>query len=185
MSFRSGGMDRPRGGGGGDFGAREPPDISHLFSLMVFNISYQTRKEELSRTFDRFGEIADVFIPRDRQGEPRGFAFVRFYNKRDAEDAKSLDGRMVDGRRIGVQTAKYGRRSERGGGGGGFDRGGGGRMAERDRDYDRRGGGGYGGARGGGGGYGGGYRDRDRDRDRRGDRRCVECVANWRRWSTD
>merc|ERR1719204_1305128 len=100
----------PRFGGGG---GRAPPDISHLSSLMVFNISYRTRKEELSRVFDRFGEVADVYIPSDRNGEPRGFAFVRFYKQRDAEDAKSMDGRMVDGRRIGVQTAKSGKGKKR------------------------------------------------------------------------
>ena len=114
---------------GGDRG-RTPPDISHLHSIMVFNISYRTRKEELYRTFDRFGDIADVYIPRDRHGESRGFGFVRFYEKRDADDAKSMDGRMVDGRRIGVQMAKYGRRHE-------SKRGG----------YGGRGGGGYGGGR--------------------------------------
>ena len=101
---------------------RTPPDISHLHSIMVFNISYRTRKEELYRTFDRFGDIADVYIPRDRHGESRGFGFVRFYDKRDAEDAKSMDGRMVDGRRIGVQMAKYGRRHEQSGyRGGGYN----------------------------------------------------------------
>ena len=94
---------------------RTPPDISHLHSIMVFNISYRTRKEELYRTFDRFGDIADVYIPRDRHGESRGFGFVRFYDKRDADDAKTMDGRMVDGRRIGVQMAKYGRRHEQSG----------------------------------------------------------------------
>jgi len=73
---------------------RTPPDISHLHSIMVFNISYRTRKEELYRTFDRFGDIADVYIPRDRHGESRGFGFVRFYDKRDADDAKTMDGRI-------------------------------------------------------------------------------------------
>ena len=89
---------------------RTPPDISHLHSIMVFNISYRTRKEELYHAFDKFGEIADVYIPRDRYGESRGFGFVRFYDRRDSEDAKSMSGKMLDGRRIGVQMAKYGRR---------------------------------------------------------------------------
>eukprot|EP01084_Bolivina_argentea_P095622 171888_1 len=91
---------------------RTPPDISHLHSIMVFNISYRTRKEELYRAFDKYGDIADVYIPRDRYGESRGFGFVRFYERRDAEEAKTMDGRMLDGRRIGVQMAKYGRRHE-------------------------------------------------------------------------
>ena len=36
--------------------------------------------------FEKFGDVGDVFIPTDREsGRPRGFAFVRFYNKKDAE----------------------------------------------------------------------------------------------------
>lgn len=65
----------------------------------------------------------------------------RFYDKRDAEDAlEAMDGRMLDGRELRVQMARYGRptspqtrrggrdrgdRRDRGGGGGG---GGGGRR---------------------------------------------------------
>ena len=35
---------------------------------------------------------------------------VRFYDRRDAEDAMhSMDGRMMDGRELRVQLARYGR----------------------------------------------------------------------------
>lgn len=136
-------MHHHRGGGGGDRGrGKTPPDINHLHSIMVFNISYKTRKEELYRSFDNFGDIADVYIPRDKYGESRGFGFVRFYDRRDAEDAKSMDGHVIGGRRIGVQMAKYGRRHEQGG----YSRGGGGYGGPR--AMDRGGRGGYGGPRG-------------------------------------
>jgi hypothetical protein len=43
----------------------------------------------------RYGDIGDVYIPRDhRTNESRGFGFVRFYDKRDAEDAMRVDGRV-------------------------------------------------------------------------------------------
>lgn len=36
--------------------------------------------------------------------------FYRFYDKRDAEDAlDAMDGRMLDGRELRVQMARYGR----------------------------------------------------------------------------
>lgn len=60
--------------------------------------------------------------------------FLRsFYDKRDAEDAlEAMDGRMLDGRELRVQMARYGRptspQTRRGGGGG------------RDRDRRERGG---------------------------------------------
>merc|ERR1712088_1249885 len=82
----------------------------------------KTRHRHLLRYFSRclvireyllekYGKIGDVFIPKDKfTRESRGFAFVRFYDKRDAEDAMdALDGRMYDGRDLRIQMAKYGR----------------------------------------------------------------------------
>ena len=53
-------------------------------------------------------QVGDVYIPKDhRTRESRGFAFVRFYDKRDAEDAmEALDGRQYDGRELRVEIAK-------------------------------------------------------------------------------
>ena len=42
-----------------------------------------------------------------------GFAFVRYYDKRDAEDAMdAMDGAIFDGRELRVQMARYGRPSD-------------------------------------------------------------------------
>ena len=48
------------------------------------------------RYFKKFGDLGDIYIPRDRDThESRGFAFVRFYEERDAEDAMdSMDGKV-------------------------------------------------------------------------------------------
>ncbi|CAM9956595.1 unnamed protein product, partial [Hapterophycus canaliculatus] len=95
------------------------------------------------------GKLGDVYIPRDmRTGEPRGFAFVRYLEKRDADDAVDrLDGERLNGRELRIQYARK-RRPDGGGGGGG---GGGG--------FGRGGGGGYGGGGGGGGAHYGRGRD--------------------------
>lgn len=43
--------------------------------------------------FSRFGDIGDIYIPRDHATrQSRGFAFVRFYNKHDAEARSSRLG---------------------------------------------------------------------------------------------
>lgn len=101
-------------------------DVNAL--LQVDNLTYRTTPEDLRRVFERCGEVGDIYIPRDRfSRESRGFAFVRFYDKRDAEDAlEAMDGRMLDGRELRVQMARYGRPSSpaRGSGRGGRDRGG-------------------------------------------------------------
>lgn len=118
---------------------RPPPRIDGMVSLKVDNLTYRTTPDDLRRVFERCGEVGDIYIPRDRHTrESRGFAFVRFYDKRDAQDAlDAMDGRMLDGRELRVQMARYGRPTSpaRGSGGGGRRNGGG--RSERGRSRDR------------------------------------------------
>lgn len=50
--------------------------------------------------------MGDVYIPRDiRTGNIRGFAFVRFLDTRDADDAiEGLDGKSLAGRMLRIQV---------------------------------------------------------------------------------
>lgn len=117
---RGGGGNGSGGNGGGGNGRdgngrdRRPPNIRGMVSLKVDNLSYRITPEELKPVFEKFGEVGDIYIPRDRfTKESRGFAFVRFYDKRDAEDAMDrMDGYVLDGREMRVQTARYGRPAE-------------------------------------------------------------------------
>lgn len=54
----------------------------------------------------RFGTLGDIYCPRDlRTGEPRGFAFVRFMDQRDADDAiDRMDGEFFAGRELRIQV---------------------------------------------------------------------------------
>ncbi|OIW17036.1 hypothetical protein TanjilG_13855 [Lupinus angustifolius] len=111
------------------FGRSGPPDISDTYSLLVLNITFRTTADDLFPLFDKYGKVVDIFIPRDRRtGESRGFAFVRYkYGDEASKAVDRLDGRMVDGREITVQFAKYGPHAERMH-----------RDDYRDRDYRRR-----------------------------------------------
>jgi len=93
------------------FGRGPPPDTSRMTSLKVDNLTYRTTNEDLEYLFEKYGRVGDVYIPKEKYSkESRGFAFVRFVDKRDAEDAMdALDGRLYDGRELRVQMAKYGR----------------------------------------------------------------------------
>ena len=86
-----------------------PPDTEGMVSLKVDNLTYRTTPESLKRVFEKYGDVGDVYIPRDRfNQESRGFAFVRYYDQRDAEDAiDAMDGQMLDGRELRVQLAKH------------------------------------------------------------------------------
>merc|ERR1712048_312649 len=87
---------------------RPPRNVSDMISLKIDNLSYRTDQETLRRKFSKYGEIGDVFIPKDRRnGDSRGFGFVRYYSKRDAEDAiHAVDGRDIDGREVRVDFAR-------------------------------------------------------------------------------
>ncbi|KAL5844281.1 hypothetical protein ACOSQ4_010239 [Xanthoceras sorbifolium] len=97
------------------FGKSGPPDIRDTYSLLVLNITFRTTADDLFPLFDKYGKVVDVFIPRNRRtGESRGFAFVRYKYADEAQKAvEKLDGRVVDGREIMVQFAKYGPNAER------------------------------------------------------------------------
>lgn len=133
------------GGGGSGSGRGPPPDTADMVSLKVDNLTFRTNPDDLRRTFEKYGDVGDVYIPRDRfTKQSRGFAFVRYYDKRDAEDAMdALDGRDMDGRELRVQLARYGRPERRapprrfggGGGGGGGRYGGGGGGGGRRRRW--------------------------------------------------
>ncbi|KAJ3319017.1 hypothetical protein HDV06_006769 [Boothiomyces sp. JEL0866] len=75
--------------------------------LYVGNIAWTATEEQLRQPFAKFGSILDVFIVRDRlTGRSRGFAFVEFANKQDAEKAKEeLDGTTLQGRVLKVNLA--------------------------------------------------------------------------------
>lgn len=63
------------GGSGGGGRSGGPPDISETVSLLVLNLSFRTTPHDLRAQFQEFGELADVYIPRNREsGESRGFA---------------------------------------------------------------------------------------------------------------
>lgn len=83
--------------------------------------------------------------------------FFRFYDKRDAEDAlEAMDGRILDGRELRVQMARYGRPTspQRSRNNGRHDRRR--RSRSRDRSRDRRRSRSWSRNGGGGGGGGGG-----------------------------
>jgi len=72
-----------------DRGARKPPpDVSHLTSVKVDNLDYAVTLDDLREAFAEFGAIGDVYMPREHgTGRTRGFGFVRYERREDAEAA--------------------------------------------------------------------------------------------------
>mmetsp|Transcript_24585 Transcript_24585/g.59174 ORF Transcript_24585/g.59174 Transcript_24585/m.59174 type:complete len:289 (+) Transcript_24585:440-1306(+) len=91
--------------------------------LYVGNLDFRTDSEYLRDKFRKYGPIIDVFVPQDGRGESRGFAFITFEDKRDAQDAvDAMHDSRLDGRKITCNIARPRpplRDGGRGGGGGG------------------------------------------------------------------
>merc|ERR1712231_16594 len=158
--------DRQRDGGNSrNFDGPKKYHSSDLHSVRIGNdLPSDTTNDEIRDVFSKFGEIGDIFLPKDRETqETRGFGFVRFVKKEDQDYClkECEDMIKVAGVDTKVEYSKPRDRDRNGGGrGGGFGGSFGGGRDDR-RGDDRRG----------GGGYGGGYGRDDRRDDRRGDDR--------------
>jgi RNA recognition motif-containing protein len=127
--------------------------------LFVGNLSYSTTEADLRTYFGSVAQPSQVVLPVDREtGRPRGFAFVEFIERSDAEQAiQRFNGQMFNGRPLAVSEARA--REDRGPGGpprpGGFGGprpgGGGGFSGPRPGGFS----GGGGAPRPGGGSFGG------------------------------
>lgn len=80
-----------------------------LFSVKVNNLLESVRTDDLRDTFDKYGKVADVYIPRDYHTfRNRGFAFVRFATQDEADDAVSRSEDLeILGQNVRVEHAMY------------------------------------------------------------------------------
>mmetsp|Transcript_8573 Transcript_8573/g.15351 ORF Transcript_8573/g.15351 Transcript_8573/m.15351 type:complete len:160 (-) Transcript_8573:58-537(-) len=87
-----------------------PPDIKGMSTLKV-DISGRPppswNVEDLTKLFDQYGEVGDVFIP--RQGKC-GFCFVRYFRESDCDEAmRKMNGYNLDGTKLTVIKSQVAR----------------------------------------------------------------------------
>ena len=71
------------------------------------NIDYAVTEPELAEHFAAYGEVEGANIPVNRyNGRARGFGFVTFTSREEAEKAMVLNGTTFKGRQIQVNFAK-------------------------------------------------------------------------------
>ena len=100
MHLRAGAAGKGESGGRGD--------IDDSCSLRVTNLSEECTEADLSLLFRRFGHTQRIYLAKDRQtGVSRGFAFVSYTNRHDAQQAiNKLNGYGYDNLILHVEWAK-------------------------------------------------------------------------------
>ncbi len=96
--------------------------------IYVGNLPFSINDSDLQNEFQKFGEIKDMALIRDRYSNQfKGFAFVTFATKESADAALSMDGVEFMGRTMKVSIAREPseRTGDRGGRRGGGHHGGG------------------------------------------------------------
>ncbi|KAJ0238959.1 hypothetical protein HA466_0234870 [Hirschfeldia incana] len=85
--------------------------LSRTFSstkLFVKGISFSSTEETLTQAFSQYGRVLGVDVVMDKvRCRPKGFAYVTFSSKEEADEALlQLNGQLVDGRVVVLDTTK-------------------------------------------------------------------------------
>ena len=99
---------RAGAGGRGEAMGRPGGNRDDLPTLRVTNISEDTQENDLRELFGVFGRVARVYVGRDREtGAGKGFAFVSFESKADAQRAmEKMHGRGYDNLILNIQWSR-------------------------------------------------------------------------------
>lgn len=76
--------------------------------LFVGNLPYDATEAELREFFSAVGQVSYVHLPKDRDtGKPRGFAFIEFNDRAQAEEAiRRFNKQLFKGRPLAVNEAR-------------------------------------------------------------------------------
>jgi len=96
------------GGKGDGKGGKGGVDAQQEASLRITNLSEDCREGDLQDLFGQFGRLQRVYLAKDQETfQSRGFAFVTYYTREDAQRAiNKLHGHGYDNLILQVQFAK-------------------------------------------------------------------------------
>jgi len=108
MSFSSYGRDDDATHGGSEFG--RPQDSQPLFNnpetdVFIGGLDWAAGESEIKEFFRGCGEVSGIKIPKNEEGRPRGFCFVKFSNADGAKAALQLNGKEFLGRTLRISSA--------------------------------------------------------------------------------
>lgn len=77
--------------------------------LVVRNVAFEATRKDLSSLFSAVGQLKSVRLPKKFDGSHRGFAFVEYMTRQEAQSAiDTVAGTHLYGRRLVVERAKEG-----------------------------------------------------------------------------
>ena len=93
--------------------ARSKAQKEQGVKLFVGGVSYDASEDDLREAFSIHGKLKDVHMALDRETKkPRGFAFITFADKKEAEAAiKAMNKSEFKGRKISVEESSSGGRN--------------------------------------------------------------------------
>jgi len=76
-------------------------ELKNSKSVFVGNLSYNIREAELREYMEQCGPVKTVSVGTSHTGQSKGYGFVEFEERRDAEEAiLKYDGLDIDGRKL-------------------------------------------------------------------------------------
>lgn len=82
-----------------------------IITYFVTNVPGETRKGELRKTFERFGNITDIYMGQKLGKNGKHYAFVRFKGVGDTKDLeRRLDGLKLKGDTLRINIALHERK---------------------------------------------------------------------------
>lgn len=84
-------------------------------NIYVGNLDFRMKEDELSKTFEEFGEVSSARIISDKySGRSKGFGFVEMPDDEEAKSAiERLNGQEMGGRKIIVNESIERERTEK------------------------------------------------------------------------
>ncbi|KAG0563042.1 hypothetical protein KC19_9G192500 [Ceratodon purpureus] len=77
--------------------------------IIVRNVAFEATRKDLQQIFNPFGQIKSIRLPKKFDGNHRGFAFVEFLTKKEAQNAfEALQSTHLYGRHMVLERAKEG-----------------------------------------------------------------------------
>lgn len=92
--------------GEGNQGQRRRNSHAPGSKLFIGGLPYEVSTDDLKEMMEKQGSVQDCVVVKDDEGKSRGFGFVTFSSKEEAQSAISkYDGYRIKGRRISVKDA--------------------------------------------------------------------------------